>query len=489
MQATDSSLNSSRQSASRQFASRQSASQLSPQQGPEKEAYIEYSSSCPRDLPSRYWSIWDYLENNVSSTGVELSACNATGIVMSSMTFLNTVIYYSILMIVLISLLFFCYDYMLVISSPIETITVNLKNQTFSDNQTKQPIQPLPYEIQLAGNDLQDKVNATEYICGDKHQKWTETWMSQLGTPSHQYKDLGTITKTEQTQVIDNINCRKFFEKTQMCYVNPIANNNPVIDAIHGIQNSTFYNELPASRVYTRLTNPGPSNNQTVSYNHANNKPGMFSNDRCTGNTIQLNVIDADNNMCEKVTINDSSFNKTLTTVKRIYLGIVSICLWFLIISLMFNNYNYTLVENDMGWLNLFLVVYGVLMPMVVFFTLWKRPTLQYRVIDYVAGTTFHHKWKSKPYMMQTRDIVLTVTIVMVFLPIVIYMSTKSIARGFEFDPGKSQLSIDELLQFFVSHKKDPRNDGYVLKSVAFVVFMGIIGVMTVQFIKTVLSL
>lgn len=97
MQATDSSLNSSRQSASRQFASRQSASQLSPQQGPEKEAYIEYSSSCPRDLPSRYWSIWDYLENNVSSTGVELSACNATGIVMSSMTFLNTAIYYSIL--------------------------------------------------------------------------------------------------------------------------------------------------------------------------------------------------------------------------------------------------------------------------------------------------------------------------------------------------------------------------------------------------------
>ena len=454
-----------------------------------RSAYIESVPTCKRDLMSRY-SVWNYLENKNSSTGVELSACNATGIVMSAMTFLNTIIYYTILMTVLISLLFFSYDYMLVISEPIETIKVNLANKTFTDDTTKQPIQPLPYEIQHAGNVAP---LTTQYVCGDKNQKWSETWMDQLGTANHRYQNLDKVSEQEQTRVLDNINCQKFYEKTKMCYVNPTDNNTTIVDAIHGIQNSTFYNEIPRSRVEQRLIHTGTSNanRRSTASNHLNNKQGMFSDQdgQCTDNAILLNIIDPDTNLCEKVQTTDSSFNKTIQTVKRVYWGFFSICVWCLIVKLVFNNYNYTLGENDMGWLNLFLVVYGVTMPLVMFFTLWKRPTLQYRAIDYFFGTTFHHKWKGKPYMSQTRNIVLTVSMMMVFIPIVIYMTTKSISRGLQFRKTKSRLSVDELLLFFVQHKKNPRNDGYILKSFAFVVFMGVIGAVTVQFIKIILSM
>ena len=65
--------------------------------------------------------------------------------------------------------------------------------------------------------------------------------MDQLGTAKHRYHDIGKASEQEQTRVIDNINCRKFYEKTKMCYVNPTDNDTSFVDAIHGCPAGTGF--------------------------------------------------------------------------------------------------------------------------------------------------------------------------------------------------------------------------------------------------------
>lgn len=436
----------------------------------EKQAYISQTDiECKRGkgLLSQY-SIWNYLEDNAANTGVDLASCDATGIVMSSMTFLNTIIYFTMIMILLISLLFFCYDYIVVLNQPWKMLDVKLKNNPITDDNTKQSISPLPYEIQNT-NDA-----TTQYICGDKHQRWTDTWMEKLGTPEHHYIDISTLDRSSQSDVLDNVNCKKMYEKTKVCSIDVNNVDQSSLDGLYGIQNSTFYNAIPISKVHKRLLE-------------------IKGSPQCN-TTMKLNVIDPKNNICERVDIDDVSFNQSLTIVRKIYAAIVAMTIWLLIIKMIFSNYNDTLGNNDMGWLNLFLIMYGMIVPMVLFVIFWKNPTVQYKALDSVFGTSFFRKWSSNNYAKKTRSIVLLVSMVVVFVPLVTYMSVKASTRP---APGntdatmmaQARLSIDEWSQFFVLHKRNVNHDGYVLKSFFMVVIMGVIGVVAVQLIKLILNL
>lgn len=422
-----------------------------------------------KDLMSKY-SIWNFLEDNVADTGVDLGACNATGIVMNAMTFLNTIIYFTIIMIVLIALLFFCYDYIVVLNSPWGILKVKLKNKPIIDDQTKKPVSLLPYEIKST-NDA-----TTQYICGDKHQRWTDTWMKALGTPEHQYKDIATVDKSQQSHILDNVNCKKMYEKTKICnIVKEDGVQKSTTNGLYGIQNSTFYNAIPISRVQKRLMK-------------------RQSPSQCTDETMVLNVIDPKSNMCERMEIDDTVFNQSLIIIRKIYSAIIALCVWLLIIKMIFNNYNYTLnVNNDMGWLNLFLILYGMIVPMVLFLMFWKNPSIQYRTLDGIFGTSFYRKWSANGHAKQTRNIALLVSIVVVFVPLVTYMSIKASMRPSIINKDtvvdNARLSIDELSQFFIQHKRNSKNDGYVLKSFFLVVALGTIGVIAIQLIKTIINL
>lgn len=364
-----------------------------------KKQYISNDSLCKGNYIQKY-NIINFLRRNEKGFGESLHKCNETGIILSSITFLNHILYYTFIITFLIIIITAIVDYITILGRTHKSHMVSLRKKTFRKN-----IETLPYEIKQNGK--------LYYVCADTKQSWDKNWFKN----KKEFINPNLITNLAlKSKILENINCNTFVEKNVSCKVDQDENKESA-----NLSNQIFYRKVP-------LDDIDFSSHQT---------------EKCSKEpAIRLNEINYKKKLYRKDDVNNDESSHIVSNLKVFYLLFFLVFFWFLLLQLVFSNYNYALEHND-NWLYVVLQMYGLLFPIISFIIFFFKSDIIYSLVDSYFGTDYYMKWKNKnrvPHLVKLRNIVSFSSFICLYSLILLFIITNK---------ENSTIKLIKLLKFY----------------------------------------
>lgn len=392
---------------------------------------IENNDKCKSNIIKNF-EPWNFIDRKNKNANVDVSVCNSTGIVLSSVKFLNNFIYFNLFITILTIITVFSFDYIFIIGKHHKIYNVSLIKKKINNIDGK-PLMLKPYEIQ-----------SPYYVCGDIRQRWSEEWLKK----DKKYRSpIITDDLAEKSNILENINCQKFYHKGIICGGND----------------------------ENRLKDMEITENEIIGSNSLHSLDFTKGNKCNTSSGIKLEEINYKKKLCQRIDYNDSNLSKTIINIKRFYFLFVCIISWIITIQMIFENQN-IMIKDSINWFSVVGQFYGIIYPLFIFSFLFINPKPIYKFIDLFAETHFNEKWenhKQMPKSFQVRNLVGITSFIIIYIMNTIYILSKiHLKKKFN---TKSQMSFIDFFRFF-SNVKDLNNKNSTHKLKILINLMLVIG-------------